>query len=39
MTNKCPTFDFTCPYYDENNGNCTLENPEEECDDFGEIDY
>ena len=30
---KCPTADFTCPYY-EKDGSCTIgEKPWEECDD------
>jgi hypothetical protein len=31
----CPNEDFECPYYKE--GECTLENVEEECDDFYSI--
>ena len=29
---KCPESDWSCPYYD--NGDCTLENCEVECDAF-----
>ena len=27
----CPSFDFTCPYYDAN-GNCMIDDPLNECD-------
>ena len=30
---KCPAYDYECPYCDEW-GYCELENPETECDDF-----
>ena len=31
---ECPVLDWTCPYYE--NGECQLENCEEECDAFYE---
>lgn len=31
---KCPVNDITCPY--NKRGECTLENAENECDEFGE---
>ena len=30
---QCPINDFECPYFDAN-GNCMLDNPKEECDDY-----
>ena len=30
---KCPVYDYECPYCDER-GFCELKNPETECDDF-----
>lgn len=35
----CPTFDFMCPYYDENRNKCAMlanneGDPREECDAF-----
>ena len=35
-TLECPVNDWLCPYFD--NGNCTLENPEFECDVFFDFD-
>ena len=32
----CPADDFSCPYYKE--GECTIENPREECDEFAYYD-
>lgn len=29
----CPANDFECPYFDAN-GNCMLDNPAKECDDY-----
>ena len=29
-----PARDFDCPYYDDDEGYCLLNNPEEECDDY-----
>lgn len=29
---KCPVYDFECPYIDSD-GDCSLENPLENCDD------
>lgn len=36
---ECPTFDFMCPYYDENRNKCAMlandeGDPREECDAF-----
>jgi hypothetical protein len=31
---ECPAGDFTCPYYQS--GACALENPAEECDEYGD---
>lgn len=31
---ECPANDWMCPYFD--NGGCTLENAEQECDEFYE---
>lgn len=32
----CPADDFTCPYYKD--GYCGLENAEQECDEFYELE-
>ena len=37
----CPTFDFMCPYYDENRNKCAMlanneGDPREECDAYAE---
>lgn len=37
----CPTFDFMCPYYDENRHKCAMlandeGDPREECDAYAE---
>lgn len=29
---RCPSMDIACPYNDD--GYCTLENPDENCDDY-----
>lgn len=34
LTTPCPVFDFTCPYYSNDDGICTLENAIDECDAF-----
>ena len=33
---ECPMDDWECPYY--KNGECTIENPEEDCDCFYDPD-
>lgn len=30
----CPMSDYTCPYFDRRTFQCTLENPEDDCDDY-----
>lgn len=30
----CPIAAIDCPYYDENEDFCLLDNPEEDCDDY-----
>ena len=32
---ECPDDDFSCPYYED--GYCTLEHPEEDCDAFADL--
>lgn len=31
---ECPVADLSCPYYNRRTGNCKLENPYVECDDY-----
>ena len=31
----CPVYDHTCPYYDPSLGICHIDDPIEDCDDFG----
>ena len=35
-TLECPANDWLCPYFD--NGNCSLENAKDECDEFFDFD-
>ena len=34
---ECPMDDWECPYYED--GNCTLEHPDEDCDAFYDEDF